>query len=204
MKRGPQFQPPRQSVVYAYTRRMLDETAINANSFAMAVAEQYLSNVAPDVRSVPFKLGEGDDLIRALKANGQILRRFMDGTVKALPADVEDAWVMALSEPYRSDCERDLAQRRGRWSMRQVDATESGQMIGLGELMTEVGKLCESLAPAVADGRIDHADLPHARRILSNSDDVIGAVLSMRRRITDVLAAEGMSQAMHGEGSRHG
>lgn len=204
MKRGPQFQPPRQSVVYAYTRRMLDETATNANSFALAVAEQYLSNVAPDVRSVPFKLGEGDDLIRALKANGQILRRYMDGTVKALPADVEDAWVMALPEPYRSDCERDLAQRRGRWSMRQVDATESGQVVGLGDLMIHVGQLCEALAPAVADGRINRSDLPYAHGILSQSDDVIAAVLSLRRRITDLLAAEGLATGQPGAGGCNG
>ncbi len=195
MKRGLQFLPPRQSVVYAATRRMLDETATNANSFAMAVAEQYLASVAPDVRCVPFKLGEGDDLIRALKANGQILRRYMDGTVKALPADLEDAWVMALPEPYRSNCERDLAQRRGRYSMRQLDPTESRQVAGLGDLMTEVGQLCEALAPAVADGVINRADLPHAQRILTQSDDVIAAVLNLRRRITDLLAAEGLPHA---------
>jgi hypothetical protein len=195
MKRGPHFQPPRQSVVYGYTRRMLDETATNANSFAMELAAQYIATVAPDVRTVALKLGEGDDLIRALKANGQILRRYMDGTVKTLPADLEDAWVMALPEPYRSDCERDLAQRRGRYSMCQLDPTESGQVVGLGELMKEVGQLCEALAPAVADGVINRKDLPHARKILDTSDDVIAAVLSMRRRITDLLDTEGTPHA---------
>lgn len=91
MKRARQFLPPRQSVVYSYTRRMLDETATNANSFAMAVAERYHQLVAPDVRQVNLRLGEGDALSRAMDANGQILRRYMDGTVKVLPADLEDA-----------------------------------------------------------------------------------------------------------------
>jgi hypothetical protein len=103
MKHGAQFLPPRQSVVIAYTRRMLDETAMNANTFAMAVAERYLAMVAPDVRQVPFRLGEGDALVKAIKDNGQTLRRYMDGTVKSLPADLEDAWVLSLPEPYRSD-----------------------------------------------------------------------------------------------------
>lgn len=195
MRRGLHFQPPRQTVVYGYTRRMLDETATNANTFAMEVAEGYLANTAPDVRQVPFRLGEGDELLKAMKNNSQILRRYMDGTVKALPADLEDAWLMALPEPYRSDCERDLAQRRGRYSMRQLDPTESGQVVGLGALMTEVGGLCDALAPAVADGVINRDDLPHARRILSKSDDVITAVLGFRKCITDLLADEGLPHA---------
>src|SRR5688572_24462662 len=101
MKRAPHFQPPRQSVIYGYTRRMLDETATNANSFAMVVAEKYLAMVAPDVRCVPFRLGDGDELLKAMKNNAQILRRFMDNTVRTLPVDLEDAWVMALPEPHR-------------------------------------------------------------------------------------------------------
>ena len=66
MKPVPQFLPPRQSVIYAFTRRMLDETGANANSFAMALAEKYLALTAPDVRQVKFRLGEGDELIAAI------------------------------------------------------------------------------------------------------------------------------------------
>lgn len=187
MKRTIQFQPPRQSVIFGYTRRMLDETATNANTFAMAVAEKYLQTVAPDVRSVPLQLGEGDALFASLKNNGQIIRRFMDGTVKVLPADLEDAWVMALPEPYRAECERDLSRRRGQWTMSELPPTESGQAVGLGHLVMEFGQLMEALAPALADGCIDAKDLPHARRILNESDDLIAAVIGMRRQVQNML-----------------
>jgi len=187
MKRESQFQPPRQSVIFRYTRQMLDETATNANSFAMDVAERYTRSVAPDVRHAAFRMGEGDDLIAALRNNGQVLRRFMDGSVKTLPADVEDAWVMALPEPYRSDCERELAQRRGRWSTPELPDTESGQAIGLAQLMADVAQLFEALAPALADGKITADDLPHARRILKESDDLIAGVLAVRRMVTELL-----------------
>lgn len=187
MKRESHFQPPRQSVVYRYTRQMLDETATNANSFAMEVAERYTRTVAPDVRHAAFRVGEGDALIAAMRNNGQILRRFMDGSVKVLPADLEDSWVMALPEPYRSDCERELAQRRGRWSTPELPATESGQAIGLAQLMADVAQLFEALAPALADGKITAEDLPHARRILKESDDLIAGVLAVRRMVTDLL-----------------
>lgn len=181
------YLPPRQSIVYGYTRRMLDETATNVATFAMTLAECYLRTVAPDVRTVPFRLGEGDELLRAMKNNAQILRRYMDGSVKVLPADLEDAWVLALPDPYRADCERDLAARRGRLTMPALTTDAPSRAVGVSELALGFGQLLEALAPALADGVINDADLPHARRILNESDDLISAVLLVRRQVTDLL-----------------
>ncbi|UZW62740.1 hypothetical protein [Lysobacter enzymogenes] len=191
MKPDSQFQPPRQTVVYGHTRRMLDETATNVNTFAMVVAHAYLALVAPDVRNAKFRLGEGDALFGAMRNNAQILRRFMDGTVKVLPADVEDAWVTALPEPYRSDCERDLAKRRGRLSVKSLPSGEAGAVVGVSHLAAEFGQLLEALAPALADGRVTTADIPYAKRILNESDDLIAAVLNVRRQITEILPGTG-------------
>ncbi len=182
-----QFQPPRQSVIHGYTRRMLDETATNANSFAMAVAERYHQMVAPDVRQVPLRLGEGDALCKAMRDNGQVLRRYMDGTVKAMPVDLEDAWVLSLPEPYRGNCERDLARRRGMVPVPRPVDSESAQVVCLSRLMSEFGQLIEALSPAMADGRIDANDLPYARRILDESDDLISAVLAVRKCVQALL-----------------
>lgn len=185
MKPGPQFLPPLQAVIYGYTRRVLDETATNAQSFAMVVADQYLQLVASDVRTVPFRLG--DDLAADMRHNAQILRRYMDGTVKVMPADMLDAWVLSLPEPYRSDCERDLARRRGLLAVRMPASDEVARAVGVAELASEFAQLLEAIAPALADGRIDERDAPHARRILNESDDLIAAVLSVRRRVQAIL-----------------
>lgn len=182
MKRELHFQPPRQSVLFAYTRRMLDETGTNANSFAMAVAEHYLAHVAPDVRSVPFRLGEGDELIRAMKNNGQILRRFMDGTVKALPTDLEDAWVSSLPAPYRSACERDLAQRRRRVSYELPAEATGRDFSSIADVLAEAGQLCAAWGEVLADGEITHAEYA---RLVSESDDVIAAVLNFKAHLAD-------------------
>ncbi len=182
------FLPLRSAVIYGHTRRMLDRSSLCVRKFAMRVAERYMELVAPDQRQAKFRWGVTlEDLVRAEVHNAQILSRYMDGTVKVLPADLEDAWVTALPEPYRGDCERDLARRRGTLAVKLAMPTETGQTLTLGELMMQVGELCEALAPALADGRINEADLPHARRILNESDDVIAAVLSLRRQITDLL-----------------
>ena len=160
---------------------MLDETAMNAASFAMAVAELYLARTAPDVRSVPFKLGEGDELIAAMRANAQTLRRYMDGTTKCMPCDLEDAWVLALPEPYRSDCEAELARRRGRVSVPMPVMAVDADAHAIAELMRTAGVLCASFGVSLADGKIDADEL---RVMFNQSDAVIASVLQLRQHLS--------------------
>ena len=192
MKGIRQFLPPRQQVVYAHTRRMLDATASNYTTFAMDVAERYLSMVAPDVRQVKLRTGEGVELIKAMENNAQVLRRYMDGTVKTLPADLEDAWVMALPEPFRGECERDLARRRGMLAVQMPADDETAQAVGLARLAHEFGELMSALAPALADGKLDATDLPYARRILDESDDLISAAVALRRQVQALVPNSGV------------
>lgn len=187
MKIPRHFLPPRQSVIYSHTRQMLDATACNYTSFAMTVADNYMAMTAPDVRQVKLRTGEGSDLTKAMDNNAQVIRRYMDGTVKTLPADLEDAWVVSLPEPYRSNCERDLARRRGILPLRMTMDDEATQAMGIAGLMKEFGELVQALSPAMADGLINAADLPHARKILDESDDLIMAITAVRRKVQALL-----------------
>ncbi|ATS54057.1 conserved hypothetical protein [Xanthomonas citri pv. fuscans] len=182
MKDARQFLPPRQSVVYAHTRRMLDATACNYTTFAMQVAERYLATTAPDVRQVKLRAGEGLELIKAMENNAQVLRRYMDGTVKTLPADLEDAWVLSLPEPYRTDCEQDLARRRGMLAV-PMPSDDGMQVACVATLFQEYGELVSALAPAVADGKFGPEDRQYADEISRKGDDVIGAVIGMKRAL---------------------
>lgn len=198
MKPEHHFLPPRSAVIFGATRRMLDATALCLRKFAARVADEYVVRVAPDQRQVPFRAGVTlDDLCRAERHNAQIISRYMDGTVKVLPADLEDAWVCSLLEPYRAECERDLARRRGYVPVRVSPVTESGEAVTLGRLMIEVGELVDALAPALADGRLTEADSPHARRILNESDDVIAAVLGLRRQVQGLLPGDKQGRAVY-------
>lgn len=199
MKPAPHFLRPRSAVVFDCTRRMLAGTNLCIRKFATSVAKHYFETVEPDLlgnRPVPFKWGLlTDDIFKAEKHNAQQLGRYMDGTIKAMPADLEDAWVLSLPEPYRSECERELAERRGRMADKRLEASVPGQVVGLGELSREFGDLLQALAPALADGALTDADLPHAKRILNESDDLIAAVMSIRRQVTELLPGEGRPHA---------
>lgn len=185
MKPKPHFLPKRQTVIYGFTEQMLRDTGTNRRSFAMVVADQYLSMYALDDREVPFRItlgGEGDGDADK-KHNGQILGRYLDGVVKTLPADLEDAWVMSLPEPYRSNCERELCRRRGVLPIR-LDALEaSAQTVGIGQMMSDFGDLVSAMTPAMADGVIDEKDRPYVRRIVKETDDMVIGLLTFRKSV---------------------
>jgi hypothetical protein len=188
MKSAPQFLPTRSAVIFHHTRKMLHDTSLCAESFGMRLTEEYMKLIAPDARQVPFRWGViGADLVRAKKHNGQIVSRYLSGVVKVFPADLEDAWVRAMPAPFREELEADLASRRDCLAVKRLADTEEGEVAGLSTLAKEFAELVASIAPALADGRIDAADLPHAKKILRESDDLIAAVMSVRKKVTELL-----------------
>jgi hypothetical protein len=182
MKPAPHFLPPRSAVIYAHTRKMIDSTSMCVRKFATALAEQYIALVPVDLRTVPFRWGVTlDDLMKAEKHNAQIVGRYMDGTVKVLPADLEDAWVLALPEPFRSACERDLAARRGRVSF-AVPACDTAEAEVIAPVLKEAGELCAVWGQVISDRRITRDEV---MRLVRESDDVLAAVMQLRQYALD-------------------
>ena len=188
MKRGTQFLPRRQSVIYAVTERMLRETGTNRRSFAMEVAERYLQITPEDDRTHAFRITAGGRVEDDKKHNGQILGRYLDGTLKSLPADLEDAWLLALPEPYRSDCERDLALRRG---LLAIALPEGGfSVASVTHVFGEYAQLVQALAPALADGKLGPEDRKHAASIKREGHDVIAAIIALMREVDHSVYGE--------------
>lgn len=198
MKPELQFLPPRQAVIYAGTRRMLDETALCVRKFAMRVAELYFEQTAIDQRHVKFRWGVTvDELCKAEKHNAQVLGRYMDGTVKVLPADLEDAWLRALPAPYLHELERELAARRGFLAVAMPQAVAGADLVNVSHLAKEFSELVAAIAPSLADGVVNAADLPHLHRILAEGDDLIGAVLAFQLRARAALPAQQPGRRRH-------
>ena len=131
--------------------------------------------------------GDGD---ADKKHNGQILGRYLDGVVKTLPSDLEDAWVMSLPEPYRSNCERALGRRRGILPIRMDAIETSADTVGVGQLMKDFGDLCAAVSPAVADGVIDEKDRPHGQKIINETDDLVISALTFRKAVIRAMGLE--------------
>jgi hypothetical protein len=187
MKRAPHFQPPRQAVIYAHTRRAFDSRALARKQFAESVCRIYCASLAPDLRRVHFKAGLTDaDVERALKHNDQIMTRYMDGTVKVLPADLEDAWVQALPEPFRRDCERELAARRGHLPVR-IPSAEEDTTADFSTLVCDFGELLSASAPVMRDGQINATDRKHLTALLAELGDVEAGIAAVRQKCERAL-----------------
>lgn len=181
----------RSQTILRHTKRAIHEGALKVLPFSEVVAERYLTDVAPEQRTVPLhEQGEAmETALAAKKHNGQVIDRLVRGAVKTFPADLEDAWVASLPQPFRDLCEQDLAARRGLVPVKDPRDGEppAQQTADLSALLREVGASATALAPIFADGRVDAADLPHIGPALQQLGALITSTLQVHQRLTGVV-----------------
>lgn len=164
MKPDPQFHEPRSAVVFRHTTDAIRNSAHTDSSLAQSIAEQYMADVAPGERILQFHVGvDADSTEKALKANGQIIARIRNGTVK-MPVDLEESWVRALPPQWRDACARELARRYG----------------FLGARIPTL----EALTNILADGRICPKDIPELRRALDEIGQLEAELITAKRYVT--------------------
>lgn len=175
---------PRSHVLARFHRLAL-RAGDTEQAFAARVAALYVERTALAERVVPFH-SQGttlDQADRAQRANAQLLRRMLAGDVR-LPIDVEEAIVLALSEPLQRQCLAELAARYDLLAVKRprIGGTEADAR--LADLCREFGEAVESVAPLLADGRLDAADRTGAPLALKQLGDVIAAAVSLQQQIT--------------------
>jgi hypothetical protein len=189
MKPRPQYLPPRSAVIFAVTQRYVHASAVSWELFAMEVAERYCATVAPSARTVPFRTWSpenGAEFEAAKKPNGQTLTRYVRGVVKVLPADLEDAWVSALPQPYRNEVERELASRRGHLAVHLPEGP-GAPVSDVAAMTREFSELLGAIAPALADGAFTPDERALLARIVAEGDDLIAAVLGIRLQAASLM-----------------
>lgn len=181
----------RSQTILRHTQKAIREGALKVLPFSEVVADRYLADVAPEQRTVPLReQGEAmETALAAKKHNGQVIDRLARGIVKSFPADLEDAWVASLPQPFRDLCEQDLAARRGHVPVKDPRDAEAPaqQTADLSALLREVGASATKLAPIFADGKVDAGDLPHIGPALEQLATLITATLQLHQRLTGVV-----------------
>jgi tRNA(Met) C34 N-acetyltransferase TmcA len=186
-----QYREPRSAVICRATTECIRNSGHTDTSFAQAVAESYMQRVAPAERVVQFHVGTDLASIDvAHKRNAKIVERFRDGTVK-LPADLEEAWVAAMPQPWRDDCERELARRYGFLGARAPEIVPNAGVLQVAGLALEVGHTLEALAQVMADGKVDASDVPALLRALRESRDLAAELETLQARIQAALEEQG-------------
>jgi hypothetical protein len=182
---------PRSRVVLRYTREAVKRKALRVLPFSEVVSDAYLAQVQPEDRTLRFK-EPGDTVDTANKArahNCQLVNRLIKGTSREFHCDLEEFWVQALPEPFRSDCMAELVRRYGFLGARPLLSHEEVFSHGIPGLAKEFGETMAALAGVIADGRIDAADGPLIRRALQEGTDLMAAWASIQGRLLPVLDA---------------
>ena len=87
--------------------------AVTRESFADEVVDLYHQRTPLALRGIQFHAVEkGGDPYAVQRANAQLLFRMLQGPVR-LAAELEEAVVLALPQPYQGACLSDLAARYG-------------------------------------------------------------------------------------------
>jgi hypothetical protein len=179
----------RDDVIRAHWELAVRASGESTESLAARAVELYESRTPLHARRLSFQPLRGD-LYTALRANALHVRRFLGLSEPAtrMPVELEEALVLALPEPFRGECQRELADRVGLLAAK-VPEPSGDPTLPAAELMRETARVITALAPALRDGRITAEDMPAVIDALGALADVSGAVASLRTQLCQLQAA---------------
>jgi hypothetical protein len=149
---------PRSRTVMRFVQLALHH-GVSMKAFAASVADSYIAATSFDDRVVDFKVGTcAESAAKANKANAQICQRYLDGTVKTFPADLEEAFVMSLPDDVREQCKAALADRYGLLAARLPIVGAQATQQSTADVMRESGEAIAALLQLVASGSVDARD----------------------------------------------
>lgn len=175
---------PRSAVIFEHTRQAFRHSPMKETTFTSDVVTHYDKTVDPRWRVVRWH--HDGEVFDCMKANCQIMRRFLNGEVR-MPCDLEESWVAALPQPWRQECRRALAERIGRLDVKVPATEDDGATVETGALLKEVGEAIQSLAPVMSQGglaKMSHAEAQVAMHELS---DVLAQCIRLQRHLSRVV-----------------
>lgn len=151
----------RTAALATHVEHALRHARLSSETYADEVRRLYQERTPEGARVVQFQNPDAaDDPYRALRHNAQTVRRYLglcEQPIRLL-ADLEEAMVLALPEPYRAECLRELAARYGLLAARMPGHERAATALPLADLMRETAEVVEAVAPLMADGLLDSFD----------------------------------------------
>lgn len=172
----------RDGVIWRHLAIALRNSKLDRDTYGDDVAQLYLQRTPSKVRGLAFDAHtRGSDPYKVRAANRQRVIRMLDpdGPVRA-PIELEEAAVLALPEPFRSACQRELAQRMGLLAAPLPAAQGAPTTIACGEFTREFGECLMALAATLGDGDLDPDDAAKSPAAIAALDALIAQATSLR------------------------
>lgn len=182
------LQETRPQTILRITRQAWDDRAFSLADFAVAVVSAYFHDTPPSAVNTNLRQPCESNVRQFEKDrsnNRQIVDRYISGAVKTFPADLEEPWVKSLPEPYRLQALRELAARYGLLAARARSRSEA--IASIGDVAADAGAFLQTMAPIVADGKIDAADRQHIKPALTKLADLQADLASMQAQLAAAL-----------------
>lgn len=178
-------QETRAETIARHTASMRHERRSSWESFGQAVIEAYHAMVPESARTIAFRTG--GDVFECAAVNAKKISRYIDRESEArLPVDLEEAWVQAMPEPYRTRCRDDLVRRHGCLPVMLISDMGTEDAAGVAQFATDFAAALREIAPAIADGVFNATDLPYVDAITSMLDRHVASTLALRARMLQI------------------
>lgn len=185
------FQETRTQLIRRIAREALLARQLNVQHFAEAFVERAHAMMPMAFAETKLRLphpSDADQHEKDCANNRQIVDRWIKGVVQAFPADLEEAWVLALPTPWQGAALRELSDRYGLIPAQAPDASDL--RADAGDLMSVMGLVLKRFAPIAEDGVINHLDRPYLKPFLSALAEAQGVLASLHAQAAAALADE--------------
>lgn len=180
-------QETRPQTLARHLQAMQHDTGRTLPAFAADVVAAYLATTQPGRRTIHWHAA--GDPYADMRANAQILRRYLDGDHR-FPCELEEAFVSAFPQPFRDHLRADLAHRYGLLPVARPVVSASAQQAGMAALFREVGEAGERVSEMLGDGQIGPEDKPLLDQALKELDDVVAVALGLQHAIRAAVLGE--------------
>jgi hypothetical protein len=177
----------RAAVICAHLALALHHSGLTMRTYATTVRDLYEQRTPRHARTLEFHTTRTDPYADE-RANAQIVQRFIDGTTR-MPVEIEEAMALALPQPFRGECQRELAERYGNLAAPIPTVSADAPLADAGKLMAECGQALVEISRSYSNGMIVHGESNTARAALNELTDVIAQATSLRERLTQALSA---------------
>lgn len=179
-----------------FLREAALRTGLSEAEFAVALVRQYHSLVPEALRRIelpdPNLAPNADAYLRQVDKLRKRVERYCDGGLH-LPAELEEAWVSALPQPFGLRCARALVRRMGFLGVvANGDTIEPGEdMASVARISSATGQALEDIAAMLADGSFGPQDIATAPRALERLHDLAASCAGLVERIRRKTGYEG-------------
>lgn len=161
--------------------------AVTRESFADEAVDLYHQRTPLAQRGIQFHAVEkGGDPYAVQRANAQLLFRMLQGPVR-LAAELEEAVVLALPQPYQGACLSDLAGRYGLLATPMPAENFAQSAARMGDLATDFGEAVQALAATLGDGHLTPGDRGDAALAVRELKELIATATSLLMQHESVL-----------------